>query len=83
MFTDVRYCWISHNRDIPLSVPTMSDLTANKQYSITLDILCDDEIIYTVATLSNVTLLSVSGYNWADTWERLEWMMLEYGIFIE
>jgi hypothetical protein len=61
----------------------MPDLTATRQYSVTLDTLCDGEIIYTVSNLSNVTLLAVSGYNWADTWERLEWMMVEYGIFID
>jgi hypothetical protein len=61
----------------------MPDLTTLNQYSVTLDTLADGEIIYTVSNLSNVTLLAVSGYNWIDTWERLEWMMVEYGIFID
>jgi hypothetical protein len=67
----------------PLSLHIMPDLTATNQYSITLDTLADGEIIYTVSNLSDVVLLAVSGYNWADTWDRLEWLMCEYGIFID
>jgi hypothetical protein len=67
----------------PLALPDMPDLTTAKQYSVTLDTLCDGEIIYTVSNLSDVTLLAVSGYCWADTYNRLEWMMVEYGIFID
>jgi hypothetical protein len=73
-----------HNREItPLLFLIMTDLNTVRQYSITLDALADGEIIYTVSNLSNVTLLAVSGYNWIDTCERLEWLMVEYGIFID
>lgn len=61
----------------------MSNLTATRQYSITLDTLVDGEIIYTVSNLSEVVLLAVSGYCWAETYDKLEWMMCEYGIFID
>jgi hypothetical protein len=61
----------------------MPDLTAPNQYSVTLDTLVDGEIIYTITNLSDVVLLAVSGYCWGDTYNRLEWMMVEYGIFID
>lgn len=77
--------YLSHiiERQPRYHLPIMPDLTTPNQYSITLDTLVDGEIIYTVANLSDITLLAVSGYCWADTWERLEWMMVEYGIFID